>query len=69
MDNAKISGHHWKIMFISGMGFFTNVYDLFISGIVMTLRKDLWHVGKLEEVSWSQRRCSHRRWARYSLVA
>lgn len=24
MDNAKISAHHWKIMFISGMGFFTD---------------------------------------------
>jgi len=23
MDNAKISKEHWKIMFISGMGFFT----------------------------------------------
>ncbi len=49
MDNAKISGHHWKIMFISGMGFFTDAYDLFIIGVVMTLLKDLWHVGKLEE--------------------
>ncbi len=49
MDNAKISGHHWKIMFISGMGFFTDAYDLFIVGVVMTLLKDLWHVGKLEE--------------------
>src|ERR1700751_5303655 len=49
MDNAGISGHHWKIMFISGMGFFTDAYDLFIIGVVMTLLKDLWHVGKLEE--------------------
>jgi len=28
-------------MFIYGTGFFTNIYDLFIIGIVMTLRKDL----------------------------
>src|SRR5277367_142712 len=49
MDNAKISGHHWKIMFISGMGFFTDAYDLFIIGVVMTLLKDIWHFGKLEE--------------------
>src|SRR5579862_6781607 len=49
MDNAKISAHHWKIMFISGMGFFTDAYDLFIIGVVMTLLKDTWHVGKLEE--------------------
>src|SRR5271167_4717963 len=49
MDNAKISGHHWKIMFISGMGFFTDAYDLFIIGVVMTLLKDIWHVNQLEE--------------------
>jgi MFS family permease len=49
MDNAKISPHHWKIMFISGMGFFTDAYDLFIIGVVMTLLKPLWHVQPLEE--------------------
>jgi MFS transporter, PHS family, inorganic phosphate transporter len=49
MDNAGISGHHWKIMLISGMGFFTDAYDLFIIGIVMALVKPIWHVGKLEE--------------------
>ena len=37
LDNAKISSHHWKIMFISGMGFFTDAYDLFIIGVVMSL--------------------------------
>jgi MFS transporter, PHS family, inorganic phosphate transporter len=49
MDNAKVSGVHWKIMFISGMGFFTDAYDLFIIGVVMALLRDLWKVGKLEE--------------------
>src|ERR1700744_1715927 len=49
MDNAGISREHWKIMFISGMGFFTDAYDLFIIGVVMALLKPLWHVGKLEE--------------------
>ncbi len=49
MDDAKISGEHWKIMFISGMGFFTDAYDLFIIGVVMALLKQQWHVGKLEE--------------------
>lgn len=49
LDNAKISAHHWKIMFISGMGFFTDAYDLFIIGVVMTLVKQEWHVGKVEE--------------------
>jgi MFS family permease len=49
MDNSKLSAHHWKIMFISGMGFFTDAYDLFIIGVVMTLLKPLWHVQPLEE--------------------
>ena len=49
MDNAKISSHHWKIMLISGMGFFTDAYDLFIIGVVMSLVKPIWHIGKVEE--------------------
>jgi MFS family permease len=48
-DNAKVSKEHWKIMFISGMGFFTDAYDLFVIGVVMALLKPLWHTGKLEE--------------------
>ena len=49
MDNAGVSKEHWKIMFISGMGFFTDAYDLFIIGVVMALLKPIWHVGKVEE--------------------
>src|ERR1700689_2431808 len=49
MDNAKISSQHWKIMLISGMGFFTDAYDLFVIGVVMSLLKPIWHVGKLEQ--------------------
>jgi MFS family permease len=36
-------------MFISGMGFFTDAYDLFIIGVAMALLRPLWHVGKIEE--------------------
>jgi MFS transporter, PHS family, inorganic phosphate transporter len=32
MNEAKLSRLHWKILFISGMGFFTDAYDLFIIG-------------------------------------
>ncbi len=49
MDNAAISKTHWKIMFISGMGFFTDAYDLFIIGVVMAMLKHVWSVSKLEE--------------------
>jgi PHS family inorganic phosphate transporter-like MFS transporter len=43
LDDSKITAQHWKIMFISGMGFFTDAYDLFIIGVVMALIKDEWH--------------------------
>jgi MFS transporter, PHS family, inorganic phosphate transporter len=43
MDDSKIMKQHWKIMFISGMGFFTDAYDLFIIGVVIALLKDEWH--------------------------
>lgn len=49
MDEAGVSAHHWRIMFISGMGFFTDAYDLFIIGVVMTLLKHLWKITPLEE--------------------
>src|ERR1700733_11206604 len=49
MDSAKISKEHWKIMLISGMGFFTDAYDLFVIGVVMSLVKPIWHIGKVEE--------------------
>jgi MFS family permease len=48
-DEAKPSAMHWKIMFISGMGFFTDAYDLFIIGVVMTMLQPIWHTGKLEQ--------------------
>ena len=49
MDEAKLSRLHWKIMFISGMGFFTDAYDLFIIGVVMTLLKSEWSISPAEE--------------------
>ena len=49
MDNAGVSKEHWKIMFISGMGFFTDAYDLFIIGVVMALLKSEWHISPTEE--------------------
>jgi len=49
MDETKISKEHWKIMLISGMGFFTDAYDLFIIGVIMALLRPTWNVGKVEE--------------------
>ena len=33
-----------KIMFVSGMGFFTDAYDLFIIGVVVALLKTQWNL-------------------------
>ena len=37
LDDAPTSCEHCKILFISGMGFFTDAYDLFVIGVVATL--------------------------------
>ncbi len=42
LDNRGISRFQWKIMFVSGMGFFTDAYDLFVIGIVVALLKPEW---------------------------
>jgi PHS family inorganic phosphate transporter-like MFS transporter len=48
-DDSGITPEHWKIMFISGMGFFTDAYDLFIIGVVMHLIKTQWHTSPLAD--------------------
>ena len=49
MDEAKISRLHWRIMFISGMGFFTDAYDLFIIGVVMEMLKNEWTISPVAQ--------------------
>ncbi|BBJ27473.1 MFS transporter [Athalassotoga saccharophila] len=42
LDNAELGKHHFKAMFVSGMGFFTDAYDLFIIGIAISLIAPIW---------------------------
>src|ERR1019366_7221183 len=42
LDDSKVTRFQYKIMFISGMGFFTDAYDLFIIGVVVALLKPEW---------------------------
>src|ERR1700684_4308181 len=42
LDDSRITRFQWKIMFVSGMGFFTDAYDLFVIGIVVALLKPEW---------------------------
>lgn len=51
LDESEISRFQLKIMFVSGMGFFTDAYDLFVIGIVVSLLKPEWHL-TTGEVSW-----------------
>ncbi len=48
LDNAELGRHHFKAMFVSGMGFFTDSYDLFIIGIAISLITPLWRLNNIE---------------------
>jgi MFS family permease len=48
IDDEHISPEQWRIIVISGMGFFTDAYDLFIIGVVLKLLQAQWHIGSLE---------------------
>jgi MFS transporter, PHS family, inorganic phosphate transporter len=49
LDEAPTSREHWRIMFISGMGFVTDVYDLFVIGIAATLITSEWHIASTQK--------------------
>src|ERR1019366_8989087 len=51
LDDSKVTRFQWKIMFVSGMGFFTDAYDLFVIGIVVALLKTQWSLST-GQVSW-----------------
>jgi MFS transporter, PHS family, inorganic phosphate transporter len=48
IDDERISPEQWRIVVISGMGFFTDAYDLFIIGVVLKLLQSEWHIGSFE---------------------
>jgi MFS transporter, PHS family, inorganic phosphate transporter len=45
LDEASLSRFHLRAVLVSGMGFFTDAYDLFVIGIASTLIKQEWHLG------------------------
>jgi MFS transporter, PHS family, inorganic phosphate transporter len=51
LDDSKISRFQLKTMFVAGMGFFTDAYDLFVIGIVVSLLKTQWSL-TTTQVSW-----------------
>jgi PHS family inorganic phosphate transporter-like MFS transporter len=49
LDNAEFSKFHWKMVLTAGVGFFTDAYDLFVIGVVMTVLQPLWHLTTTEK--------------------
>jgi MFS family permease len=49
LDEAPTSRKHWKILFTSGMGFFTDAYDLFVIGVVATIVTKQWHIASYQK--------------------
>ena len=43
-DETSVQGLRKRALLVSGMGFFTDAYDLFVIGIVSTLLKSQWHL-------------------------
>src|SRR6266567_3221435 len=48
LDDSSLSSFHLKAMITSGMGFFTDAYDLFIIGVVLAILTPLWHLNALD---------------------
>src|SRR5882757_8644403 len=44
LDEAKLSRFHLRAVLVSGMGFFTDAYDLFVIGIASTLIAKDWNL-------------------------
>ncbi|HUD69862.1 MAG TPA: MFS transporter [Acidimicrobiales bacterium] len=51
LDEAPISRFHRRTVVISGMGFFTDAYDLFVIGTVAAILTTQWHLSTLQ-TSW-----------------
>jgi len=45
LNETKLGRFHLRAVLVSGTGFFTDAYDLFIIGIASTLIKEQWHLG------------------------
>jgi len=48
LDESAFTGFHWKAMITSGMGFFTDAYDLFIIGVALSILTPIWHLSPLQ---------------------
>ena len=44
LDESGLQKFHWRTVLTTGMGFFTDAYDLFIIGTVTAILTPLWHL-------------------------
>ena len=51
LDNAPLSAFHRRAVLVSGVGFFTDAYDLFVISTVAALVAVQWHLGT-SQTSW-----------------
>jgi MFS transporter, PHS family, inorganic phosphate transporter len=49
MNEAPTGWEQWKILITSGMGFFTDAYDLFIIGVVVSMLVTEWHISSSQK--------------------
>ena len=47
LDESRVTRFHRRVLLTSGMGFFTDAYDLFIIGVALALIKPEWHPSTL----------------------
>ena len=47
-DRQGITPLHLKVLFVSGMGFFTDAYDLFIISVVVRMLRDQWQLSAFQ---------------------
>jgi hypothetical protein len=57
LDDSKITRFQIKTMFVSGMGFFTDAYDLFVIGIVVSILKIQWSLDTTQVLGSIPPRC------------
>ncbi len=48
LDEVKLGKRHLKTMLITGVGFFTDAYDLFIIGVAVSVIAPLWHLNNVQ---------------------
>ena len=44
LDESGLQKFHWRTVLTTGMGFFTDAYDLFVIGTVTAILTPLWHL-------------------------